>query len=157
MAEAQSIRQTIASADIIIGAVHIAGSRTPQLISRAMVRAMKPRSVIVDVAIDQGGSAETSKPTSHDKPTYMAEGILHYCVPNMPGAYGRTSTLALTNSTLGYVLLLARTPLTTLARESRAVAQGIQCYGGHVACRPVADAQKRPHRPLEQLLSPHAS
>ena len=117
MADAASIRNAVTSADILIGAVHLAGARTPQLISRAMVKHMKPRSVIVDVAIDQGGSSETSKPTSHLKPTYLAENVLHYCVPNMPGAYGRTSTLALTNATLPYITALANIGVTPRLAE----------------------------------------
>ena len=143
MADAGSIASVAASADILIGAVHVPGSRTPQLISRAIVKQMKSRSVIIDVAIDQGGSSETSRPTSHFKPTYVADGILHYCVPNMPGAYGRTSTLALTNITLPYLQQLARTPIGKLTASS-ALGRGIQCHEGRLLCRPVAEAQNRP-------------
>ena len=143
MADAASIRAAVADADIVIGAVHIAGSRTPQLISRAMVKHMKPRSVIIDVAIDQGGSAETSRPTSHSSPTYMAEGVLHYCVPNMPGAYGRTSTLALTNATLPYILELAKARWPDILKTGSALAKGVQCYDGKITCEPVALAQGR--------------
>ena len=117
------MRSAVASADILIGAVHIPGARTPQLVTRAMVKKMKPKSVIVDVAIDQGGSCETSRPTSHTEPTYQAEGVLHYAVPNMPGAYGRTSTLALTNVTLAYIRTLAETPLARLLRQSPGLAK----------------------------------
>jgi alanine dehydrogenase len=143
MADTASIRAAVADADIVIGAVHIAGSRTPQLISRTMVKHMKPKSVIIDVAIDQGGSAETSRPTSHSKPTYVAEGVLHYCVPNMPGAYGRTSTLALTNATLPYVLYLTQAHWPELLKTDTALAKGVQCYAGKVTCAPVAAAQGR--------------
>jgi alanine dehydrogenase len=153
MADPAAIRSSVAAADVLIGAVHIPGSRTPQLVTRAMVKKMKPRSVIVDVAIDQGGSSETSRPTSHFKPTYIEEGVLHYCVPNMPGAYGRTSTLALTNMTLPYITVLAKTPLADLPRESRALGKGVQIHAGEVCCRPVADAQKQTYRPLEELLA----
>jgi len=97
----------------------------------------------VDVAIDQGGSAETSRPTSHLKPTYIEEGVLHYCVPNMPGAYGRTSTLALANATLPYIVSIARHGWKKSLRESPALAQGIQCCAGAITCAPVAEAQKR--------------
>jgi alanine dehydrogenase len=151
MADPGSIRAAVAGADIVIGAVHIAGSRTPQLISRAMVKQMKPRSVIIDVAIDQGGSAETSQPTSHLKPTYFSEGVLHYCVPNMPGAYGRTSTLALTNATLPYILRLAQGRWPDVLRDAPALAKGVQCYKGKVTCAPVAAAQKRPSVPLKEI------
>ena len=156
MADPQAVRQTVASADILIGAVHVAGARTPQLVSRAMVKGMKPRSVIVDVAIDQGGSCETSRPTSHEVPTYVAEGVLHYCVPNMPGAYGRTSTLALTNATLPYVQLLAKTPLSRLARDSRALLRGVQCLSGRLVCRPVAESLRKSFTPFEQALASRA-
>jgi alanine dehydrogenase len=142
MAEPAAVREAVKSADILIGAVHIAGARTPQLVTRAMVKQMKSRSVIIDVAIDQGGSSETSRPTSHDKPTYMAEGVLHYAVPNMPGAYGRTSTLALTNITLRYIEKLAKTPLSKLLREAPGLSKGIQTYAGHLMCAPVAEAQR---------------
>jgi alanine dehydrogenase len=140
MADPAALRSAVGSADILIGAVHIPGARTPQLVSRAMVKKMKPRSVIIDVAIDQGGSSETSRPTSHDEPTYMDEGVLHYCVPNMPGAYGRTSTLALTNVTLHYVRHLAKTSFAGLLKEVPGLAKGIQTHAGDLICRPVADA-----------------
>lgn len=142
MADEAAIRAAVADADILIGAVHVPGARTPCLVTRSLVRAMKPRSVIVDVAIDQGGSCGTSRPTSHSEPTYVSEGVLHYCVPNMPGAYGRTSTLALTHATLPYVSTLARLGLERALRESPALRKGVQCHGGRVVCRPVADAQK---------------
>jgi alanine dehydrogenase len=148
MADPVSVRSAVRSADILIGAIHIPGARTPQLVTRDMVRKMKPRSVIIDVAIDQGGSCETSRPTSHAAPTYLAEGILHYAVPNMPGAYGRTSTLALTNMTFAYVRTLAQTPLARLPRESPGLAKGIQAHAGHLTCRPVAEAQGLQWRPV---------
>ena len=150
MAEEAAIRGAVAGADILIGAVHIPGSRTPQLVTRQLVRQMKPRSVIVDVAIDQGGPCETSRPTSHLEPTYAAEGVLHYCVPNMPGAYGRTSTLALTNATLSYVVALARLGIRKAAEESPAIRNGIQCLDGRLLCRPVGEAQRRPVMTFEE-------
>src|SRR6185295_18124227 len=134
MAEPSAVRGAVGDADILIGAVHIPGARTPQLVTRALVKSMKPRSVIVDVAIDQGGSCGTSRPTSHFEPTYLAEGVLHYCVPNMPGAYGRTSTLALTHSTLNYILTLARNGFRRAIRESSALGKGVHCFNGHVVC-----------------------
>jgi alanine dehydrogenase len=152
MADAPAIRAAVAEADIVIGAVHIPGARTPQLITRAMVRKMKPRSVLVDVAIDQGGSAETSRPTSHQQPTYFAENVLHYCVPNMPGAYGRTSTLALANATLPYLVKLASHPWPTPLQQSAALAIGVQCVAGKLTCRPVADAQKRTFTLLKEVV-----
>lgn len=153
MADPASIRSAVASADILIGAVHVPGARTPRLVTRAMVRRMRPRSVIVDVAIDQGGSCETSQPTSHFEPTYLAEGILHYCVPNMPGAYGRTSTLALTNSTRAYVLALVQKRLGQVIRDSKALARGVQCHAGHLVCRPVAETLRMTYHALEAVLA----
>jgi len=152
MADPAAVRQAVAGADILIGAVHSPGARTPQLVSRGMVKHMKPRSVIVDVAIDQGGSCETSRPTSHLEPTYVVENVLHYCVPNMPGAYGHTSTLALTNATLHYIQMLAKGGVRSLPRESQGLLKGIQCYQGHVVCRPIAETQKLPFTSLEALL-----
>jgi alanine dehydrogenase len=152
MADPPSVRTAVSSADILIGAVHIPGARTPRLVTRAMVKKMKPRSVIIDVAIDQGGSCETSHPTSHADPTYMTEGVLHYAVPNMPGAYGRTSTLALTNATLSYIKQLAQTPITRLPREASGLAKGIQLYGGKVICRPVADALHLAPATLQEVI-----
>src|SRR5262249_23737710 len=130
MADPAALRTAVSSADILIGAVHIPGARTPQLVSRAMVKQMKSCSVIIDVAIDQGGSVETSRPTTHIEPTYLSEGVLHYCVPNMPGAYGRTSTLALTNVTLQYIRLLAKIPVVNFLREAPALARGVQTHAG---------------------------
>jgi len=152
MADAGSIRAAAASADILIGAVHLPGARTPQLVTRALVRRMKPRSVIIDVAIDQGGSCQTSRPTSHFRPTYVEEKVLHYCVPNMPGAYGHTSTLALTHATLAYALLLANAGFPGIVRQSPALARGIQCALGRLTCRPVAETQNLPHVPVTALL-----
>lgn len=153
MADPAAVRSAVASADVLIGAVHIPGARTPQLVTRAMVRKMKSRSVIIDVAIDQGGSCETSHPTSHAEPTYMAEGVLHYAVPNMPGAYGRTSTLALTNATLPYIRTLAQLPLSKLLREAPGLAKGIQIYGGRITCRPVAQAQGLGYTAIEAAIA----
>jgi len=153
MADPAAVRSAVGSADILIGAVHIPGARTPQLVTRAMVKKMKPRSVIVDVAIDQGGSCETSRPTSHAEPTYVAEGVLHYAVPNMPGAYGRTSTLALTNVTLAYLRTLAQTPLSRIVRDSPGIGKGIQAHAGHLTCRAVGEAQNLKAVTLESVLS----
>jgi alanine dehydrogenase len=153
MADPVSVRSAVASADILIGAVHIPGARTPQLVTRSMVKKMKPRSVIVDVAIDQGGSCETSRPSSHAEPTYLTEGVLHYAVPNMPGAYGRTSTLALTNVTLAYVRTLAQTPLARLLRQAPGLAKGIQAHAGQLTSRPVAEAHRLKAVPLEFVIS----
>jgi alanine dehydrogenase len=134
-----SIRRAVLSADILIGALHIPGAKTPRLITRALVRQMKRRSVIIDVAIDQGGSSETSRVTSHLEPTYIEEGVIHYCVPNMPGAYARTSTLALAHISLPFVLALARAG-DPGCFNVHSLATGVQCYNGHLTCEPVARA-----------------
>jgi alanine dehydrogenase len=108
-------------------------------VTRSLVRQMKPRSVIIDVAIDQGGSCETSRPTTHLQPTYIEEGVIHYCVPNMPGAYARTSTQALAHISLPYLLSLARVGVPGCF-DLRTLAPGVQCYQGRITCEPVARA-----------------
>ena len=138
-ADPKTIHKAVVTADILVGALHIPGAKTPRLVSRALVRQMKPHSVIVDVAIDQGGSCETSRPTSHLNPVYMEEGTIHYCVPNMPGAYARTSTQALTHISLPYLLALARTGVPGCFKV-HSLSTGVQCYNGHVTCEPVANA-----------------
>jgi alanine dehydrogenase len=152
MADLAAVRSAVSSADILIGAVHIPGARTPQLVTRAMVRKMKPCSVIIDVAIDQGGSCETSHPTSHEKPTYVAEGVLHYAVPNMPGAYGRTSTLALTNVTLSYIQKFAQTPLARIVRDFSGIGKAIQAHHGQLTCRAVGEALQLKTVVLDSIL-----
>lgn len=152
MADETALREAVAAADILIGAFHVPGAKTPRLVTRALVRQMKPRSVIVDVAIDQGGSCETSRPTTHFRPTYVEEGVLHYCVPNMPGAFGHTSTLALTNATRPYLLALAQKGVPDAFREFAPLAKGLQCFDGHITCKPVAESQKLPFTAFDQLL-----
>jgi alanine dehydrogenase len=136
-----NLEQTVIEADIVIGAVLLpGGARAPVLVSRAMVAAMRAGSVIVDVAVDQGGCVQTIRPTSHSRPTYIAEGVTHYGVPNMPGAVPRTSTLALTSATFPYLLELCnRGPLEAL-RANRTLARGVNCYRGSVVLRGVAQA-----------------
>src|SRR6185369_3076892 len=116
-----TIRQQLRAADLVIGAVLIPGAKAPRLITRQDLKSMKPGSVIIDVAIDQGGCVETSRPTTHSNPTYLEEGVLHYCVTNMPGAVGRTSTFALCNVTLPWVLLLAKLGIEPAVRQSAAL------------------------------------
>jgi len=127
-------------ADLVVGAVLVAGALTPHLITREMVRAMKPGAVVVDVAIDQGGCAETSRATTHEHPTFVEEGVVHYCVANMPGAVARTATLGLTNATLPYALRLADAGLDAL-RDDPALAAGLNVHRGHVVHPAVAAAQ----------------
>ena len=124
--------------DLVIGAVLIPGARAPRLVNRADLKQMLPRAVVIDVAIDQGGCFETSKPTTHAKPTYIVDDIVHYCVTNMPGAVGRTSTQALTNVTLAYVMQLANKGLDRAAADNAGLAQGVNVRAGKVTNAAVA-------------------
>jgi alanine dehydrogenase len=134
-----TIAEELREADLVVGAVLVAGDLAPHLITRAMVRAMKPGAVLVDVAVDQGGCAETTRATTHDHPTYVEEGVVHYCVANMPGAVARTSTLGLTNATLPYAVKLAAGGLDAL-RADPALAKGLNVYRGKVHHPGVAHA-----------------
>ena len=139
MSNSYNIRQELRSADLVIGAVLIEGAKAPKLISRADLALMKPRSVIIDVAIDQGGCAETSRPTTHSTPTYIVDDVVHYCVTNMPGAVGRTSTYALTNATLPYVVKLADMGWRKAAAADQGLAHGVNVVAGRVTNRAVAE------------------
>lgn len=132
------IREQIAQADLVIGAVLIPGARCPVLISREDLKLMKPGAVIVDVGVDQGGCCETIRPTTHDDPTYIVDGIVHYGVANMPGAVGRTSTLALTNATTPYVLKLAKEGYRTATKSDPGLAEGVDVFEGHLSNQDVA-------------------
>jgi alanine dehydrogenase len=125
-------------ADLVIGAVLIPGARAPRLVKRDDLKLMQPRAVVIDVAIDQGGCFETSKPTTHAKPTYIVDDVVHYCVTNMPGAVGRTSTYALTNVTLPYALQLANKGVDKACRENPGLAAGVNVKGGKVTNAAVA-------------------
>jgi alanine dehydrogenase len=137
---AHAVEEEIRDADIVIGAVLVPGGRTPVLITREMLRTMKRGSVIVDVSVDQGGCVETSHPTTHDDPVFEAEGIIHYCVANMPGAYPRTSTLALTNATLPYVKLLANKGIEKAIAESAEVRSSLNTYQGRITNKMLAES-----------------
>jgi alanine dehydrogenase len=127
-------------ADLVIGAVLIPGARAPMLVLREMIGNMKPGSVVVDVAVDQGGCVETIKPTSHSDPIYMVDGVVHYGVTNMPGAVPRTSTYGLSNATLPYALLLADEGLEEAIRQDEALARGVNTFQGNVTYQAVAQA-----------------
>lgn len=146
-----SLREELDGADILVGAVLVPGGVAPKLVSREMVRSMGPGAVIVDVCIDQGGICETSRPTTHTEPVYVEEGVVHYCVPNMPGAVPRTSTEALTAATLPYVLKLAEGGLDAL-KEDEALAAGASTIGGKLVCEAVAAAQGAEYTPLATAL-----
>ena len=146
-----TILETIERADLVIGAVLITGARTPRLVRRADLARMKNGTVIVDVAIDQGGCVETSRPTTHGQPTYVLDGVVHYCVTNMPGAVGRTSTYALCNVTLSYVLQIARHGWRQVAAASPGVAEGINIAQGRVTNQAVAATFGLSYTPLGAL------
>ena len=138
-------------ADLLIGGVLIPGASAPKLVTREMIRTMKKGSVIVDVAIDQGGCVETAKPTTHSDPVYEVDGVIHYCVANMPGAVPRTSTIALTNATLPYTRRIASLGFHR-AIEDAGLAEGVNVYKGSITYKGVADSQSRNYTPLQQLL-----
>lgn len=141
----ESISNSIKDADLVIGTILIPGAKAPKLISRDMLSRMKKGSVLVDVSIDQGGCFETSHPTTHSHPTFEVDGIIHYCVANMPGMYPRTSTIALTNATLPYVLKIASTPLEVLLTDEL-YAGAINTYDGYITNEAVAVAHNMPWR-----------
>ena len=147
-----AIARAAARADLLIGAVLIPGAAAPKLVTRSMVGGMKRGSVIVDVAVDQGGCIETTRPTTHSAPTYEVDGVVHYCVANMPGAVPRTSTFALTNVTFPYLLRIARKGLAQALREDASLVPGVNTYAGKLTCAPVAEAQGLRYTPLETLL-----
>jgi alanine dehydrogenase len=142
-----NLQELMRECDLLIGAVLLPGAKAPKLITRTMLRKMKRGSVLVDISIDQGGCAETSRPTTHLDPVYVEEGVTHYCVANMPAAYARTATQALTNVTYRYVELLADFGLEEACQRQPALAGGINTRGGKLTCRAVADAHGLPYEP----------
>lgn len=139
MSNAYNIERAVTNSDLVVGTVAITGAAAPKLVTRDMIKKMRKGSVIVDISIDQGGSCETSRPTSHTNPTYLEEGVIHYCVTNMPGAVPHTSTLALTNATLPYALKLAN-GFEKAVREDKTLAKGVNTYKGKLANKEVAEA-----------------
>ena len=148
-----NLEESVCEADLIIGAVLIPGAAAPKLVTRDMLRCMKPGAVLVDVAIDQGGCFETSHPTTHDDPTFVVDGIVHYCVANMPGAVSRTSTYALNNVTLPHALRIADLGWKQAMRTDPHLAQGLNVYAGHVTYPAVAEELGYEVLPLEQALA----
>jgi alanine dehydrogenase len=132
--------------DLLIGAVLVPGAKAPKLVTREMLRMMRDGTVVVDIAVDQGGCVETSRPTTHQNPVFTEEGVIHYCVANMPGAYARTSTQALTNVTFRYVHWIARAGLAEACRLHPELGRGINCQGGELTCEGVAQAHGLPWR-----------
>jgi alanine dehydrogenase len=147
-----NVAEATSVADLVVGAVLIPGARAPQLVTREMIGNMKKGSVVVDVAIDQGGCVETIKPTSHSDPVYDIDGVVHYGVTNMPGAVPRTSTYGLSNATLPYAIKLADQGLEAAAKANPALALGVNTYQGKITYKAVADAFEMEHTPLESLI-----
>jgi len=150
---AYMIHDAISQADLIVGAVLVPGAAAPKLITQKMLKDVPNGSVIVDVAVDQGGCIETTHPTTHSNPTYYVEGVLHYCVANMPGAVPRTSTFALTNATLPYALKLANKGFFEAIGRDHGLKEGVNTFGGHCTYEAVASAQGIPYTPLDQLIT----
>ena len=148
-----NIESYVIGADLVIGAVLVPGAAAPKLVTREMVKRMRPGSVLVDIAIDQGGCFETSRPTTHAKPTYVAEGVVHYCVTNMPGAVARTSTFALNNATLPFTLALADKGHRRALAEDPHLKQGLNVAGGKVTYKAVAKALDLPYTAPEEVLA----
>jgi alanine dehydrogenase len=150
-----AIEQAVLAADLVIGAVLVPGAAAPKLVTREMVKRMRPGSVLVDIAIDQGGCFETSRPTTHSDPTYVEDGVVHYCVTNMPGAVARTSTYALTNATLPFVLALAGKGWRQAMRDDPHLAAGLNIDAGRVTHGAVAEALGLRFTPAQEVLMPN--
>ncbi|MGI5835620.1 MAG: alanine dehydrogenase [Chloroflexota bacterium] len=148
----RNIASAVSTADVVIGCVLVPGAKAPRLVTREMIATMKPGSVVIDVAVDQGGCIETSRVTSHSNPTYLVDGVIHYAVPNMPGAVPRTSTYALSNATLPYTIQLVKLGFRDAVRHIPDLAKGVNSYKGKVTCQGVADAFGYECVPLEKLL-----
>ena len=144
-----TVVEHVTSADLVVGAVLVPGAKAPRLVTRAMLKDMPDGAVIVDVAVDQGGCIETSRPTTHKNPVFQIDGVNHYCVTNMPGAVGRTSTIALCNATLPYALILANKGYQRAAADDPGIGEGINMANGRITNAAVAASLDMPHRPLQ--------
>ena len=149
---AENIEQCVTQADLVIGAVLVTGAKAPKLVTRDLISKMEKGSVVVDVAVDQGGCIETCKPTTHDNPTYEIDGVIHYCVANMPGNVSHTSTWALTNVTIPYAVKLANQGVVAAAKADRSLLLGLNTFGGSVTYQGVADAHGLEFVPIEKAL-----
>jgi alanine dehydrogenase len=152
MSSPATIRKLVKEADVVVGAVLIPGAKAPRLVTRDMLKTMKRGSVLVDVAIDQGGCFETSKATTHGEPTYVVDGVIHYCVANMPGAVAKTSTLALTNATLPYAVQIANKGWKKAMQENMEIKLGANVIDGKVTYAAVAEAFGLEYTPIEALI-----
>jgi len=147
-----NVARATQEADLVIGGVLIPGAAAPKIVTKEMVARMKKGAVIVDVAIDQGGCIETARPTTHSDPSYLVDGVVHYCVTNMPAAVPNTSTLALTNATFPYVMKLAKLGAEQAIREDAGIAEGVNTFGGVLTYAAVAQAQKKQSKPVSELV-----
>ncbi|MSP64669.1 MAG: alanine dehydrogenase [Ignavibacteria bacterium] len=152
MSNQHNIQECVIAADLVIGAVLIPGAKAPKLVTRELLKKMKKGSVVIDVAVDQGGCIETCKPTTHENPTYVVEGVIHYCVANMPGAVPYTSTVALTNATLPYAVEIANNGWKKAAKNNPEISSGINMIDGHVTYKGVSDAWNLKFSPIENFL-----
>lgn len=148
----EAVADALREADLVVSAVLVTGERAPRILTREALRTMRKGAVVVDISIDQGGAFDTSRPTTHDDPYFVEEGIVHYCVTNMPAAVPRTSTLALTASTLPYLVSIARLGVAGAMRADPGLMEGLNSRGGHVTCPGVAKAFGKPYVPPEQAL-----
>jgi len=149
MSNIDNIEESVAKADLLIGSVLIPGAKAPKLVTRNNISQMAKGSVIVDIAVDQGGCVETCRPTSHENPTFIVDDVIHYCVTNMPGAVARTSTLALTNVTLKYALMIADQGPMLAAKNNLAVKRGFNTHEGRLLLKPIAEAHQMQYTPFE--------
>ena len=147
-----NVERAVCEADLVIGGVLIPGAAAPKIVTAAMVAKMKKGAVIVDVAIDQGGCIETARPTTHSDPSYVVDGVVHYCVTNMPAAVPNTSTLALTNATFPYVMKLSKLGAKIAIQQDKGIAEGVNTYNGHLTYEAVATAQTRQWRAVSELV-----
>jgi len=152
MSTPATVRELLPTADVVVGAVLVPGSKTPVLVTREMLKKMNKGTVLVDVSIDQGGCFETSRPTTHTNPTFIVDGMVHYCVENMPGALPKTSTLALTNSTLPYALEIADRGWKRTLKENTEIRLGANVVKGKVTYQGVANAFGLEHTPIDKIL-----
>jgi alanine dehydrogenase len=150
---AMSIEAAVKDTDVVIGAVLLPGGSAPKLLSKAMIQTMRPGSVVVDVAIDQGGCFETSLPTTHAEPTYMVDGVIHYCVANMPGAVAHTSTIGLTNATYPFIEQIAAHGVIKAMQFNPHLKNGLSVFKGHLTSAPVAKAQKLNYIAADEAIS----
>jgi alanine dehydrogenase len=152
MSSPATVRRLIKDADVVIGAVLVAGAKAPKLVTRDMLKTMKKGAILVDVAIDQGGCFETSRPTTHTDPTFTVDGVVHYCVANMPGAVAKTSTIALTNATLPYAIDIADKGWKRSMQENKEIRLGANIINGKITYKAVADAFNLDYTPVDEFL-----